>query len=89
MTRNMVSEVIDPNDRRRRKLVLTEKGMEERKWQVKEVRKIIEDVKSWDQKAKSSGQSTDPDLEFERMKYANVHRPKLVGRKRKKRRAAA
>lgn len=88
MTRNMVSEIIDPNDRRRRKLVLTEKGTEERRWQVKQVRKIIEDVKSWDQKARA-GDHVDPDLEFERMRYANVHRPELVGRKRKKRRAAA
>jgi DNA-binding MarR family transcriptional regulator len=89
MTRNMVSEVIDPNDRRRRKLVLTEKGMEERRWQVKQVRKIIEDVKSWDQKSKANGQGIDPDLEFERMKHVNVHRPENVGRKRKKRRVAA
>jgi DNA-binding MarR family transcriptional regulator len=89
MTRDMVSEVIDPNDRRRRKLILTEKGLEERRWQVKQVRKVLEDVKDWDLKVKASGQPIDPDLEFERMKHANAHRPKLVGRKRKKRRVAA
>ncbi len=88
MTRNMVAEVIDPSDRRRRKLVLTEKGMEERRWQVKQVRKIIEDIKIWDQKV-GAGQQLDPDLELERMKHANAHRPELVGRKRKKRKVAA
>lgn len=89
MTRNMVSEVIDPSDRRRRKLVLTDKGTEERRWQVKQVRKIIEDVKDWDLKVRASGHGIDPDLEFERMKHANKNRPEHVGRKRKKRRVAA
>jgi DNA-binding MarR family transcriptional regulator len=88
MSRDMVAEVIDPKDRRRRKLILTEKGLEERRWQVKTVRKIIEDVKTWDQKVRA-GQDVDPDLEFERMKHANAHRPELVGRKRKKRQVAA
>jgi DNA-binding MarR family transcriptional regulator len=89
MTRNMVAEVIDPSDRRRRKLVLTDKGTEERRWQVKQIRKIIEDVKDWDTKLKVAGQGVDADLEFERMKHTNMNRPELVGRKRKKRRAAA
>jgi hypothetical protein len=62
--------------------------VEERRWQVKQVRKIIEDVKNWDEKVRA-GQQVDPDLEFERMKYTNAHRPELVGRKRKKRKVAA
>ena len=88
MTRDMIAEVIDPKDRRRRKLVLTEKGLDERRWQVKQVRKIIEDVKGWDQKVRA-GQQLDPDLELERMKLVNAHRPELVGRRRKKRKVAA
>jgi len=88
MTAGLVAEVIDPADRRRRKLVLTDKGKEERKWQVKYVRKILEDVKNWDDKASADGQALDPDHEFERMKLVNANPPEMVGKKRKKRQAA-
>ncbi len=89
MKADMVAEVIDPQDRRRRKLVLTEKGKDERRWQVKHVRRILEDVMSWDQKNQSSHQRLDPDLEFDRMKLSNANAPEMIGRKRKKRRMAA
>jgi|GEM_PF-1762621 len=89
MKANMVSEVIDPQDRRRRKLVLTEDGMDERRWQVKQVRKIMEDVMSWDRKNQQANQRLDPDLEFDRMKLSNANAPEMIGRKRKKRRMAA
>ena len=89
MKAEMVAEVIDPQDRRRRKLVLTEKGKDERRWQVKHVRKILEDVMSWDQKNQNSHQRLDPDLEFDRMKLSNANAPEMIGRKRKKRRMAA
>ena len=89
MTQNMVAEIIDPTDRRRRKLVLTEKGTDERRWQIKNVRKILEEAKNWDNKNQKSKQPLDPDLEFERMKLANANAPEMVGRKRKKRRVAA
>jgi DNA-binding MarR family transcriptional regulator len=89
MKADMVAEVIDPQDRRRRKLVLTENGKDERRWQVKHVRKIIEDVMSWDQKNQNSHQRLDPDLEFDRMKLSNANAPEMIGRKRKKRRMAA
>jgi DNA-binding MarR family transcriptional regulator len=88
MTQQMVAEIIDPTDRRRRKLVLTEKGQDERRWQVKTVRKILEDVKNWDAKSSQNGQPLDPDLELERMKMTNANAPENIGRKRKKRRAA-
>jgi DNA-binding MarR family transcriptional regulator len=88
MTQGMVAEVIDPNDRRRRKLVLTDKGKDERRWQVKHVRKLLEEVKTWDEKNAGTGQSPDPDIEFERMKLANVNAPEMVGKRRKKRRIA-
>ncbi|MGI9343013.1 MAG: MarR family winged helix-turn-helix transcriptional regulator [Gammaproteobacteria bacterium] len=88
MTQGMVAEVIDPNDRRRRKLVLTDKGKDERRWQVKHVRKLLEEVKAWDEKNANSGQAPDPDIEFERMKLANVNAPEMIGKRRKKRRLA-
>ena len=88
MTQGLISEVIDPTDRRRRKLVLTDKGKEERKWQVKHVRKILEEVKNWDEKAAGEGLTIDPDHEFDRMKLVNSNPPEMVGKKRKKRRVA-
>ena len=88
MTQGLISEVIDPTDRRRRKLVLTDKGKEERKWQVKHVRKILEEVKNWDEKAAGEGLTIDPDHEFDRMKLVNANPPEMVGKKRNKRRVA-
>jgi DNA-binding MarR family transcriptional regulator len=88
MKAGMVSEVIDPQDRRRRKLVLTEKGINERRWQVKHVRKIMDNVMAWDLKNQNSKQTLDPDLEFDRMKLNNANAPEMIGRKRKKRRVA-
>ena len=88
MTQGLISEVIDPTDRRRRNLVLTDKGKEERKWQVKHVRKILEEVKNWDEKAAGEGLTIDPDHEFDRMKLVNSNPPEMVGKKRKKRRVA-
>ena len=89
MKANMVSEEIDPQDRRRRKLVLTEKGLNERRWQVKNVRKILDGAMAWDQKNQQHNQRLDPDLEFDRMKLNNANAPEMIGRKRKKRRPAA
>ena len=89
MKSGMVAEVIDPQDRRRRKLVLTDKGITERRWQVKQVRKIIDNVMSWDQKNQRANQRLDPDQEFDRMKLNNANPPEMIGRKRKKRRQAA
>lgn len=88
MTQGMVAEVIDPADRRRRKLVLTDKGKDERRWQVRHVRKILEEVRAWDEKNQAGGRPLDPDLEFERMKLATANAPEMIGKKRKKRRVA-
>jgi len=89
MKRGMVEEIIDASDRRRRKLVLTNKGRDERRWQVKEIRKIIEDVKDWDQKLRHTSKKLDPEEEFQRMKQTVRAAPENIGHKRKKRRAAA
>jgi DNA-binding MarR family transcriptional regulator len=87
MSRGMITEVIDSADRRRRKLVLTEKGQKEREWQIREIREILDEVCSWDAK-RISGDPVDAELEFERMKRCNANAPESIGRKRKKRRAA-
>ncbi|MDP6674226.1 MAG: MarR family transcriptional regulator [Gammaproteobacteria bacterium] len=89
MKAGMVAEVIDPQDRRRRKLVLTDIGTDERRWQVKQTRRIMEDVMAWDQKNQAARLQTDPDQEFERMKLTTAQAPEMIGRKRKKRTLAA
>jgi DNA-binding MarR family transcriptional regulator len=88
MAQGMVAEVIDPADRRRRRLVLTDKGKEERRWQSRQLRTILRDIRARDEKNQSGGQRPDPDREFELMKLATLNAPELIGRKRKKRRAA-
>jgi len=88
MTQGMVAEVIDPSDRRRRKLVMTDKGKEERRWQVKHIRGILDDIRAWDEKSRASGNALDPDLAFERMQMATTNAPEMIGKKRKKRRVA-
>lgn len=89
MSQQMIEELIDPNDRRRRKLVLTEKGRAELAWQIKEVRKIFEDVCEWDRARIARGGVVDPDEELKAMKRHNQDPPELIGRKRKKRGQAA
>ena len=88
MAQGLVSEIIDAQDRRRRKLVLTDKGKSERRWQIKQIRKILEDVKLSDDKLVATGGTPSPDDEFARMKKINANPPENVGRKRKPRRRA-
>lgn len=85
MSQRMIEELIDPKDRRRRKLVLTDKGRNERAWQIEEVRKIFEAVRDWDRARAKRGGGDDPDVELELMKRVNQDPPELIGRKRKKR----
>ena len=40
----LIKERVDPEDRRRRMLVLTSKGKTERRWQVKQMDKIFSEV---------------------------------------------
>lgn len=87
MSRDMITEVIDSADRRRRKLVLTEKGQREREWQIREIREILDEVHSWDA-GRIAGGPVDAEREFERMKRCKANAPASIGRKRKKRRAA-
>lgn len=85
MSQRMIEEVIDPNDRRRRKLVMTDKGRAERAWQIKEVNKILVAAREWDIEKTKNGGKIDPETELRAMKLVNDDPPELVGRKRKKR----
>ena len=85
MNQRMIEELIDPNDRRRRKLVLTDKGRAERSWQIREIRKVFESVCQWDKALAKNGGVVDPDVELESMKRINEEPPERIGRTRKKR----
>jgi DNA-binding MarR family transcriptional regulator len=85
MNQNMIEELIDPDDRRRRKLVLTDKGRAERSWQIREIRKIFESACEWDRRRIANGGKIDADVELALMKRVNEDPPEHVGRKRKKR----
>ena len=85
MNQKLIEELIDPNDRRRRRLVLTEKGRAERAWQIAEIRKIFEAACDWDREREAKGGELDPDAEFDLMRQINNSPPERVGPKRKKR----
>lgn len=67
MEQGTVVETIDPQDRRRRMLGQTEAGKTERRWQVRQIRKILESVRDWDM-ARAAGGDIEPDDELEAMK---------------------
>jgi len=84
MEAGLIMEIIDPADRRRRKLVQTEGGKTERKWQIKQIRKILEDVKAWDDRIAATG-NLDPEAELEKMKkIAGEDAPEEFGNRRKR-----
>jgi len=92
MDQAVVSEVIDPADRRRRKLIQTDAGKAERRWQVKQIRKILEEVRAWDAKVQAAGGEPDPEAELEKMKQAagdDAPQPFIKRRRRGRRPAAA
>ena len=65
--------------------MLTDKGRDERAWQIAEVRKIFESACEWDRARIARGGIIDPDDELDAMKRVNQNPPELIGRKRKKR----
>lgn len=67
MEKGTVVETIDPQDRRRRMLSQTDTGKTERRWQVRQIRKILESVRDWDV-ARAAGEQIDPDDQLEAMK---------------------
>jgi DNA-binding MarR family transcriptional regulator len=90
MAAGLVTEVIDPGDRRRRKLVQTEAGKTERKWQIKQIRKILEDVNAWDVRVAAAGGEIDADAELKKMKkIAGEDAPEEFSHRRKRGRPPA
>jgi DNA-binding MarR family transcriptional regulator len=67
MELDLLTETIDPRDRRRRLLSLTETGQAERRWQLARMRRILEAACDWDRGREAAGQ-LDPDDELEAMK---------------------
>ena len=67
MEKGTVVETIDPQDRRRRMLNQTDAGKNERRWQIRQMRKILESVYDWDQ-VRAAGAEIDPVDELEAMK---------------------
>ena len=67
MEQNVLTETIDPHDRRRRLLSQTDAGKAERRWQVRQMRKILEQVCDWD-RVREAGSQIDIDDELEAMK---------------------
>ena len=75
MEQDLVSETIDADDRRRRMLGQTETGKTERKWQVRSIRKILEEVAEWDQGRAAAGGALDVESELEAMKHVARNSP--------------
>jgi len=75
MEQDMVSETIDSEDRRRRMLGQTEAGKEERRWQLRQIRKILESAADWDREREAAGGVLDPEAELEAMKQVSANPP--------------
>lgn len=89
MEQDLVTETIDPQDRRRRMLGQTDTGKAERRWQVRQMRKILDSVCDWDH-ARAAGGQINPDDELEAMKaVARGEAPEAFHPKRKRGSSAA
>jgi DNA-binding MarR family transcriptional regulator len=75
MEQDMVTETIDTEDRRRRMLGQTEAGKNERRWQVRQIRKILEEAADWDRQREAAGGVLDPEAELEAMKQVSAKPP--------------
>lgn len=87
MEQGVVSEDIDPRDRRRRMLRQTDEGKTERQWQIREIRKILEEIRAWD-KARAGG-AVDAEAELQRMKDVAATAPEEFKLRRKRGRRSA
>lgn len=87
MEQGLVEESIDPRDRRRRMLGLTDTGRAERRWQNQNLRKILDDVCEWD-RARQAGE-LDQEDELEAMKNVARGLAKEPFHRRKRGRSAA
>ncbi len=64
----LVKEMIDPNDRRRRLLVQTEKGKEEWRWQIKTLDRIFSETDARVNQSDIDAYQRDPERLLARMK---------------------
>lgn len=87
MDQGVLFETIDPQDRRRRMLDQTDAGKAERRWQIRQMRKILEEVRAWDA-ARKPGE-LDPGEELEKMKRAASNPPEEFHKRRKRGRRPA
>ena len=90
MEQGVVQETIDPQDRRRRMLMQTDFGRAERQWQITEMRRILEEVRDWDdaRAAQEVGRSAETELDV--MKQIVRDAPaEFQGRRKRGRRNAA
>lgn len=89
MEQGVITESIDPRDRRRRMLEQTEDGKTERRWQVKQMRRILEDVRAWDEGRVSRGEPLDPERELNEMKRVSGNAAEAFRQRRKRGRRSA
>ena len=88
MEQGVIRESIDPRDRRRRMLEQTDDGKAERRWQIKHMRKILEDVHAWDSKRLETGQPLDPEKELAEMQRVAANAAEEFKQRRKRGRRA-
>ena len=88
MEQGVVTEDIDPRDRRRRMLRQTEDGKKERQWMIREMRKIVGDLHEEDRAR--GNRPADAEIELQRMKAMATNAPEEYHlRRRRGRRSAA
>jgi len=91
MDQGVLAELIDPEDRRRRKLGATDTGRAERRWLIREMRKVLEDIHDWDVTHFSEGAAPPaPEQELAKMREVVAEQPPEFGQpaKRGRRRTA-
>lgn len=64
----LAEEIIDPNDRRRRILLQTDKGRAAWRWQAEQLRKLFREVHEWDVPDFGTGSGVDPEVILAAMK---------------------
>ena len=88
MEQGVVTEDIDPRDRRRRMLRQTDDGKKERQWMIREMRKIVSDLH--DEERERGNRPADAQVELQRMKAIATNAPEAYHlRRRRGRRSAA
>ncbi len=84
MEQGVVSETIDPEDRRRRMLDQTEAGRRERRWQIQQMRQILTEVRQWE----TSQHAPESATALQEMRRAAGEPPSEFGKRRKRGRAS-